>query len=107
MDVAGTRAQVRPSAIDANIISHGEAGEAIYCLSSANEVSLSCSDVFGNTGENYAGCLSGLSGVDHNIFADPEYCDLGSWDLRLDDDTPCDDEPSCGVMGAEPVGCSK
>lgn len=93
--------------IDASIISHSEAGEAIYCFSPANDVTLSCSDIYGNAGGDYEGCLSGMLGVDHNISADPVYCDLDNWDLRLDESTPCDDEAECGVMGAEPVGCSK
>jgi hypothetical protein len=91
--------------IENSIISHSTAGEAIYC-GALDDVMMSCSDVYGNAGGDYTGCLNGLLGVDHNISLDPEYCDRVNGDLRLEDGSPCD-HPVCGVMGAGSIGCSK
>jgi hypothetical protein len=65
-----------------------------------------CSDIFGNTGGDWVGCLEGLGGVDDNLSLDPLFCDLPYGGCELRDDSPCAPAPPCDLIGALPVGCS-
>jgi hypothetical protein len=89
------------------ILSHGVVGEAVACKDAL--AWLSCSDVFGNEGGNFVGCLDGLRGVDGNLEADPAFCEITAGDYSLSDTSPCfpghhPDGAVCGLIGARGAG---
>ncbi len=69
---------------------------------------MSCCDLFGNTGGDWTGIIAPLLGQDGNIAADPVLCDLAARDLHLEPDSPCAPQanPDCGLIGAWPTGCA-
>lgn len=89
------------------IIAFNEQGQPAYCLENST-VTLSCSDVYGNIGGDWVGCLAGQDGINGNFSADPLFCNEGAGLYGLRDlDSPC--APSnndCGVLiGAVDVSC--
>jgi hypothetical protein len=91
-----------------SIIAFASQGEAIACSTPA-DVTVSCTDIYGNAGGDWTGCIASWLGVDGNVSADPLFCASGIGDLRLADDSPCAPEHSpagCGLVGAWPVGCA-
>lgn len=89
------------------IISGGSTGEAIRCDRLANAV-ISCSDVFGNSGGDWVGCIASYAGIDGNIAADPRFCDPEAEDWQICEESPCapDQAGDCGLIGALDVGCA-
>ncbi len=81
------------------------------------EVVASCTDMFGNEGGDWVGCLAGQGDDRGNFALDPLHCDrrpspicygpepLGKY--MLDSRSPCAPEWSgaCGLIGALPVAC--
>ncbi len=67
----------------------------------------SCCCIFGNTGGNYTGPLAGASGIDGNLEVNPVMCNPAGGDYHLHSTSPCAplSNPSCGQIGALPVGC--
>ena len=53
------------------LIAFGTSGEAIACMGG---VTITCSDLFGNAGGDWVGCISGELGQNGNISADPLFC---------------------------------
>ncbi len=88
------------------VIAFGTAGGAIYCEGFSDPV-LSCSDLYGNAGGDWTGCLWGQENADGNFSADPLFCDLAAGDLTLADVSPCLPAGNeCGVqIGAHGQGC--
>ena len=90
------------------IVAFGSGGEAVCCKLSSS-VKLSCCDVYGNQGGDWADCIAAQSGVDGNMCADPLFCE----DLNPDEpyalhgSSPCAPayNPECGLIGAFGVGC--
>ena len=91
------------------IVAASSAGEGIYCSSSALGITLTCSDIFGNAGGDYIGCLAGLDGIDGNFSLDPLFCSAASANYYLSEDSPClpGNPPSevCGLIGRYGAGC--
>ncbi len=83
-------------------------GEGMRCDAGAS-ATLTCCDVFGNSGGDWVGCLDGQLGTGGNICEDPLFCGPGSGDFTLHADSPCAPEhnPDCGLIGAWPVGCEE
>ena len=54
------------------------------------DVTLECSDVWGNIGGDYVHCLAGAGSSDGNISLDPQFCD--GEDPRIYSYSPCDPE---------------
>ncbi len=83
-------------------------GVAIQCGGGVSP-SLTCCDVYGNEGGDWAGCISNMYGVDGNICHNPLFC--GGADPReahaVDASSPCAPaaNPDCGLIGAYDVGC--
>jgi len=89
------------------IISFTDGGPAIACAS-GGDPSMSCNDVYGNSGGDYVDCISGDAGINGNFSSDPLYCDPLSDDFHLDCSSPCVCVPGCGatgLVGALPAGC--
>jgi hypothetical protein len=68
---------------------------------------LSCSNIFGSVGGDWAGATAGQLGLYGNISSDPRFCGAAGSDLLLRSDSPCAPGQSggCGLIGALPVGC--
>jgi parallel beta-helix repeat protein len=92
--------------IEDTIISFSTAGEAVYCVG-AGDATLSCCDVFGNAGGDWVACLLGQGGSGGNFSLDPKFCNAGSDDLALRENSPClPPNNSCGVLvGAFGLDC--
>lgn len=93
--------------ISKTIIAFGPQGEAVLCEAGSSAI-LSCSDVFGNAGGDWVGCLARQSGTNSNFSGDPLFCNAAGGDLTLDASSPCapDHSPAgCDLIGALPVAC--
>ncbi len=87
------------------LIAFGRGGDAVECHPLAIAPSFSCSDLYGNEGGDWVGCLQGQLGTNNNISEDPYFCDLPD-NLALCSDSPCLPENSpCGhLIGALGAG---
>jgi hypothetical protein len=65
-----------------------------------------CTDIFGNTGGDWVGCLAQWGGVENNLSLDPLFCGWESGWVELRGDSPCAPAAPCGLIGALPVGCT-
>jgi hypothetical protein len=93
--------------IERSIIAFGTAGEAVYC-EPGSSADLSCSDVFGNAGGDWVGCLDGQLGQDGNLSADPMFCGAASGDFTIAHEGPCaplNSPPGCELIGAFEASC--
>ncbi len=90
------------------IVAFNLGGEGIHC-GAGGSATLTCCDVFGNSGGDWVGCIEGQLGIEGNICEDPLFCGSGSGDFTLHADSPCAPEhnPECGLIGAWPVGCEE
>lgn len=91
--------------ISRSIIVSNTNGSGIYTIVTAQTIS--CSDVYGNVGGNYAGKTTDQTGKNNNISVDPSFCDATGGDYHIYDTSPCAPaQSSCGVLiGALDVGC--
>jgi len=87
------------------IIAFSAEGGAIHCDGDLPYVT--CSDIYGNVGGDWVGCLAGIDGADNNLHADPLFCDAPGDDFTLDVPSPCTaaNAPACGLIGAYDIGC--
>ena len=95
--------------IERTIIALGD-GVAVRCLQQST-ATISCSDIFGNTGGDWVGCIAGQLGVNGNFALDPRFCDLRTPDLHLDAASPClpgnhPEGAPCDLIGALGAGCA-
>ena len=90
------------------IIAFSSNGVALYCDESmgANSPVLSCSDLYGNAGGDWTGCIATQGGTNGNFSLDPLFCDAPNGDVTIDQVSPCLDAPGCGLVGALGEGCS-
>jgi predicted outer membrane repeat protein len=81
-------------------------GSAVSCFSNGL-IWVQCSDIFGNPGGNWTGCISGLDGILGNMELNPIMCNPAGGDYTLHATSPCApaNSGSCGPIGAWPVGC--
>jgi hypothetical protein len=94
--------------LDNCILAFGGIGAALVCESASSAV-LSCCDIFGNEGGDWAGCIADQLGVNGNIAEDPLFCDPLATNYRLAEDSPCAPftlpNVDCDQIGAWPIGC--
>jgi hypothetical protein len=87
--------------LERSIVAFNEGGPTLLC---AGTLAVSCTDVYGNTDDEF--CGSDLGG---NVSVDPQFCDLDpirrSFDLRLRRGSPIATVDGCGGLGAFPVAC--
>ena len=88
---------------DKTIISFSLMDHAVYC-DFTSDVTVTCSDSYGNHGSTWGGCLEGQGGIAGNFSADPLFCDAPSGDFSLRFCSPCLDPPGCGLVGATGAG---
>jgi hypothetical protein len=73
------------------------------CYNGSNSEIVTCSDVYGNVGGDYAGGLD-LATLNENFSSDPRFCDTSSDNFALNYMTPCQpDNNGC----QEWVGCTR
>lgn len=94
-------------ALDRTLITGGVGGEAIFCDDTFTAILTAC-DLFGNEGGDWTAPFSGQLGMDGNISASPQFCEVdplghGSWVLQSD--SPCAPAQAGELIGAWPVGC--
>jgi hypothetical protein len=90
--------------LDHSIVALGVIGEAVAC-DGTGTATFTCSDLFGNAGGDWVGCVSGQGTVDGNFSLDPDFCAAGSGDYHITAVSPCADAPGCGLVGALAAGC--
>ncbi|MFH1277487.1 MAG: right-handed parallel beta-helix repeat-containing protein [Candidatus Eisenbacteria bacterium] len=98
-----------PLVFERIIVAFHEGGETVNCDPLGSSTFL-CTDMYGNSGGDWAGCFADQNGVDGNFSADPLFCDLASNDFTLRGDSPClsgnhPDGYDCGQIGAFGEGC--
>lgn len=90
------------------IMANNGYGGPVVCYG-GGAATLSCCDLFGNSGGDWVGCIEGQLGVSGNISLDPLFCDAASRDFHLDANSPCrphsPENPDCDLVGALPVNC--
>lgn len=110
---SGAAVQIRTggvATIENSILAFSPAGEAVGCTDGGATPYLSCSDVYGNAGGDWAGCIAAQAGRNGNFSADPRFCDLANGNYRLYADSPCAPwhaPGDCGLVGAQPVQCGQ
>jgi hypothetical protein len=92
--------------LENSILAFGIAGEAVFCMA-GGEATLTCSDLCGNEGGDWVGCIEDQADLNGNLSADPLFCDAGNGDLTIAEGSPCApaNNPACGLVGAWPVTC--
>lgn len=92
--------------LSASIIAYNIGSDAAYCDSTSG-LDVICSDLYGNSGGDWTGCVAMLNDSNNNMCMDPVFCDTAETDLRLGGYSSCaPDNNMCGVLvGALPVGC--
>ncbi len=90
------------------IIAFSAAGEGVGCLSNGS-ATLTCSDVYGNEGGDWVGCIADQYGINGNISEHPCFCFDANPDqpYALCVNSPCaaENSPECGQIGAWPAAC--
>jgi hypothetical protein len=86
--------------IENTILSFATAGQAVACVTGSPTIS--CSDIYGNAGGDWVGCIAEQGGINRNFAADPCFCDAANDDFTLWNYSPC---TQCGTVGAWPVAC--
>jgi predicted outer membrane repeat protein len=97
-----------PAILSRSIIAFGDNGEAVSCIGNGL-AALSCTDVFGNAGGDWTGCIADQLGINGNFSLDPRFCNVGGRDYTLAQTSPCtaaNAPAGCGLIGAHPVGCA-
>ncbi len=81
-------------------------GEALFALESG--IPPVCTDIFGNSGGDWSGALSGMQDINGNLAIDPLFCDVDLGQFGLTESSPCHpDSNACQfLIGATTVGCS-
>jgi hypothetical protein len=89
--------------LDNNIIAYND-GVAVSC----ENITITCTDIFGNSAGDWVGCIEALVGMDGNIAADPLFCDASQGDFHIYSASPCaPGNNECGeLIGALGIGCS-
>ncbi|MFN8176396.1 MAG: right-handed parallel beta-helix repeat-containing protein [bacterium] len=99
-------------AIDHSIIALGGGGfssphTAVRCDGSPLALAVACTDIFGNDGGDWTGCVAGMETTNGNLSADPLFCGTTTGDFSLQANSPCAPPNSggCGLIGALGVAC--
>lgn len=82
-------------------------GGAVACVAEG-VVDLTCSDVYGNDGGDWVGCIGTQAGQQGNMCVDPLFCGPQynpELPHSLQPGSPCAPGGECGLVGALAVGC--
>ncbi len=86
-----------------SIIAFGAPGEAVAGVAVSPE--FDCSDVYGNQGGDWVGCIAGQDGIDGNRSNDPLFCNPAGCDYTIAEDSPCLDLTECLFTVGPQIGC--
>jgi len=92
--------------VDRTIMVFGSLGEAVGC-DGTSSATLTCSDLYGNEGGDWVGCVADQAGAGGNLAVDPLFCDVDSSDYSLESTSPCRNATGCGLLGALDMGCCR
>ncbi len=81
------------------ILAFGASGAAVSCDGTSG-ATLACSDVYGNAGGDWTGCIASQASSNGNFEEDPEFVDAPGGDFHLLWTSPCVDGDGCGLVGA-------
>lgn len=93
--------------VEATVIAHAAAGAAVDCTGNG-AATLSCSNLFGNAGGDWTGCVASQAGAAGNLSADPLFCALasGAGAVTLPGSPCLPGNNACGVrIGTGDGGC--
>ncbi len=93
--------------VERSIIAFNAGGGAVACASGGS-ASLACSDVYGNVGGDWTGCLADQAEIDGNFSLDPDFCPpSGDAAWALSSGSPClpGNSPCGELVGAYGLGC--
>jgi predicted outer membrane repeat protein len=92
--------------VSKSILAFNANGGAAYC-GGGGIITFDNSDIFGNTGGDWTGCIAGQLGINGNISEDPLFCDAALEDFYLHIYSPCIpiNNPSSVLMGAFEQRC--
>jgi hypothetical protein len=92
--------------IQDSIISGQLLGKGVYCNELAS-ATLSCTNIFGNAGGDWVGCIANQLQVNGNFSLDPIFCNPSEGIFTIREDSPCAPPgiTGCGLVGALPIGC--
>ncbi|MCK4632062.1 MAG: right-handed parallel beta-helix repeat-containing protein, partial [candidate division Zixibacteria bacterium] len=74
--------------IENSIIAFNE-GDAVLCHGTQGTLDISCTDIYGNTGSDWSGCIEGLGSLNGNLSIDPMFCDTTGGDYSISSSSPC------------------
>jgi predicted outer membrane repeat protein len=96
--------------LENTIVAFSNIGVGVACEDAGPSPSLACSDVYGNAGGDWVGCIAGQLGLSGNITSDPLFCDPSGVELTIHNTSPCapfsPPNTECALIGAWPVGCT-
>lgn len=89
------------------IIAFNEGGGSVSCYN-GSEITLSCSNIYGNDWWDWFGGVGPQYGINGNISKHPLFCDVTNADFHLQENSPCaaENHPECDLIGAWPVACA-
>jgi hypothetical protein len=89
-----------------SIVAYNGQGYGIFTYDGAAPL-ITCSNVYGNEGVDYAGQIPDQTGINGNISEDPQFCGLPDDNYYLQSDSPCIpvNNDCATLMGAWGVGC--
>jgi hypothetical protein len=95
--------------VENTIIAFCTSGRAAFCAGGST-ITLACSNVIGNLGGDWSGCIADQANINGNFSADPLFCDADNGDFTLSSQSPClpgnhPDGADCGLIGAFGQGC--
>jgi hypothetical protein len=90
-----------------SIFSFSGEGEVVTCDDATALATLSCCDVYGNTGDDWTGCIADQEGINGNFSLDPLFCDTVEGSFYVDSTSPCApwNSPCNLLVGAFEAGC--
>ncbi len=90
------------------IVAFSLGGEPISCYYPGVDPDVICTNIFGNAGGDWVGCIADQADSNGNFSINPMFCDTAAGDYRIHEDSPCaPTNNTCGVLiGALPIGCS-
>jgi predicted outer membrane repeat protein len=83
----------------------GSINTAAIACTSPGSISISCSNLHGNTKGDWVGCVESFAPINENFSLAPLFCDAPE-DLSISSDSPCVNHGTCGLVGALDVGCA-
>jgi predicted outer membrane repeat protein len=92
-------------AVDRTVIALNAGTGAVECGFGASVPALTCSDVWGNGGGDWSGCIAAELGTSGNLSLDPLFCDTNAGVYTLSASSPCAGGGSCGRIGALDAVC--